>query len=316
MRHACLIIDAMLNASVPLSPVPRVNHDGIEGSSLPGGCYLARYGGGDDYAAAEPLVSAELPLDAAASPHWPALRQSLSEVTPSSLKLLHGFSTTALLPGGQPPAAEALAWRCQLCVSRMPATGGIPAAAASPMLHGWLFPTFGQEERKAHQKFPLLAIFGARGLDPPAGETPQWLPPAAGEWSWADQHVHRDEPVDLGGFTFCEVFYGSDMARVAPSFYAPDGGSARPAKFWLAAVDAEAGRGLLTLCVVLPPAAAAAAGSVDAVADDACEAALRAARTVGELAAALRVRWGGAVEWVSEDLPTLRQVMAGPARPG
>ena len=42
------------------------------------------------------------------------------------------------------------------------------------MLHGWLFPTFGQEERKAHQKFPLLAIFGASGLDPPAGEAPQW----------------------------------------------------------------------------------------------------------------------------------------------
>ena len=180
--------------------------------------------------------------------------------------------------------------------------GGSPAACASPMLHGWLFPSFGQEQRKAHQKFPLLAVFGASGIDPPADEAPQWLPTAAGVWSWADQHVHRDEPVDLGGFTFCEVFYGSDMARLAPSSSFAEGSAARPSKFWLAAIDSEAGRGLLTLCVVLPPVTAAA-DSTDAAADDSCEAALRAARTVGELAAALRARWGDAVSWVDEDFP-------------
>ena len=29
--------------------------------------------------------------------------------------------------------------------------------------------------------------------------------PSDGTFTWADQHVHKDEPVDLGGFTFCEV---------------------------------------------------------------------------------------------------------------
>jgi hypothetical protein len=32
-----------------MEPVDRVNVDGIEGSSIPGGLHLARYGGGDDY---------------------------------------------------------------------------------------------------------------------------------------------------------------------------------------------------------------------------------------------------------------------------
>jgi hypothetical protein len=32
-----------------MESVPRVNIDGIEGSSIPGGLHLARYGGGDDY---------------------------------------------------------------------------------------------------------------------------------------------------------------------------------------------------------------------------------------------------------------------------
>lgn len=37
------------------------------------------------------------------------------------------------------------------------------------------------------------------GLDPPV-----WLP-TDGTVGWADQHVHRDEPIDLGGFLFAEV---------------------------------------------------------------------------------------------------------------
>lgn len=107
---------------------------------------------------------------------------------------------------------------------------------------------------------------------------PSPLLPTDGRWSWADQHVHRDEPVDLGGFLFCEVFYGSDMARLAPV----PGGS--PATCWLAAVDAEAAQGLLTLCVILP----------EAEAGEGAEAALRDARTLADLAHALRSGWGEA----------------------
>lgn len=32
-----------------MEPVTRVNVDGVEGSSIPGGLHLAKYGGGDDY---------------------------------------------------------------------------------------------------------------------------------------------------------------------------------------------------------------------------------------------------------------------------
>ena len=37
-------------------PVERVNIDGLEGSSIPGGLHLARYGGGDDYRQVDPLL--------------------------------------------------------------------------------------------------------------------------------------------------------------------------------------------------------------------------------------------------------------------
>ena len=37
-----------------------VNMDGIEGSGLRAGAYVARYGGGDDFRAVEPLLSAEV----------------------------------------------------------------------------------------------------------------------------------------------------------------------------------------------------------------------------------------------------------------
>ncbi len=41
--------------------VPMVNMDGIVGSGLPRGAYVARYAGGDDFRAMEPLCSAIIP---------------------------------------------------------------------------------------------------------------------------------------------------------------------------------------------------------------------------------------------------------------
>jgi len=87
--------------------------------------------------------------------------------------------------------------------------------------------------------------------------------------------VHKDEPVDLGGFTFAEVFFGSDMARVAPA------DADAPMTAWVAAVDMEQARGLLTLCVCLPHVAPV-------------RPALREASTLWEVAAALRAQWGAA----------------------
>lgn len=41
-------------------PTAVVNMDGLEGSGLRAGAYVARYGGGDDFRAVEPLLSAEV----------------------------------------------------------------------------------------------------------------------------------------------------------------------------------------------------------------------------------------------------------------
>ena len=89
--------------------------------------------------------------------------------------------------------------------------------------------------------------------------------------------MHRDEPIDLGGFLFREVFFGSDMARVVSvhdfivqatrmtrlCFVGEYRQFARltlqavqekelPAFFWLTAVDVEAKRGLRSFCIIIP----------------------------------------------------------------
>jgi hypothetical protein len=150
--------------------VARVNVDGVEGSSIPGGVHLARYGGGDDYVQVEPLLSAwcdpePAPTsDAAAAgggvsvvvaaaaavasnststAAWAAACEQLPQVTPASLELLHGFSGAALLPSGAAPAAGSIAVERarHLLVSRMPPPEGAGCGPphASLMLHGWLF---------------------------------------------------------------------------------------------------------------------------------------------------------------------------------
>ena len=143
-------------------------------------------------------------------------------------------------------------------------------------LHGWLFSDFATTGRKAHQKFPLLGVFDAQNILPPTGSgddsvpAPEWLP-IDGAFGWADQHVHKDEPINLGdGFMFSEVFFGSDMARVGIA------DCALPAQFWLAAVDSETSKGVLTLCVLLPPSFPTAV-----------EAQLRQERTLESIAAVL-----------------------------
>ena len=40
--------------------LPVINMDGLEGSGLPQGPYVARYGGGDDYRAEVPLLNREV----------------------------------------------------------------------------------------------------------------------------------------------------------------------------------------------------------------------------------------------------------------
>ena len=144
------------------APVARVNIDGVEGSSIPGGLHLARYGGGDDYRQAEPLLSAwcvaapargdgapgagaaggaadaaAAAAAAAAMPGgglraaaqtgaWRAACAALPAVTADSLQLLHGFNLDEVLPRGCAPQPGALRLepRTQLLVSRLPAGGG------------------------------------------------------------------------------------------------------------------------------------------------------------------------------------------------
>eukprot|EP01052_Picozoa_sp_SAG31_P040122 SAG31_NODE_5732_length_2354_cov_6.233703_1_plen_317_part_00 len=259
--------DERPEAGPKLRPVARVNIDGVEGSSIPGGVHLARYGGGDDYAQVEPLVSAWRGTDgvavggagddgdAAESPTsttaWKLACERLPQVTPQSLQLLHGFSTAALLPSGVAPTPESLTVEpaCHLLVSRLPLPlAGGSSHHASLMLHGWLFPDYHASGRKAHQKFPLFSITATANIAVPTEPTPpQWLR-VDGQFSYADQHVHKDEPIDFGdGFIFCEVFFGSDMARVA----ALD--PTAPCSLWMVAVDVETSRALVAFCVLLPP---------------------------------------------------------------
>jgi hypothetical protein len=234
-----------------LVPLPGTNLDGIEGSHIPGGCHAARYGGGDEYQAVEPSLSLATLLQPINSDLWAECTASLERLRVSSLQWPHGYSEAGirLLPDDAAPPAASLTWgTVQLLVTRAPRSDGSAAQHLSLMLHGWLFRDFGASGRKAHQKFPLLAVFRPHNLSPPESRAgPEWLR-IDGSYGWADQHVHCDEPVDLGGFAFAEAFVGADMARVKVRE------PRQVATFWLAAIDTEASAGLLTLCIILPEA--------------------------------------------------------------
>ena len=228
------------------APVERVNMDGVEGSSMPGGLYAARYGGGDSYLSWEPILSLYSTVSATRIRCWSAVASALSNTTGEQLQRPHGYAESALLPNSKAPEPDAISWSLHLLVTK------IDSPWVNLYLHGWLFDEFVTSGRKAHQKFPLLAVFDAINVAPPPSSAdgmaaPEWLP-LGSAFGWADQHVHKDEPIDLGdGFMFSEVFFGSDMARVAIA------DCASPAAFWLAAVDSETAKGVLTLCVLLPP---------------------------------------------------------------
>jgi hypothetical protein len=219
---------------------------------------------------------------------------SLQAATPAGLKLIHGFSEAALLPSGKVPSLTQveLPDHVHLVVSRVPGAAANAFGVADPefaslMLHGWLFRNFGASDRKAHQKLPLISIHNGDNViaAPGAGlDAPQWLP-TNGEFGWADQHVHRDEPVDLGGFMFAEVFFGSDMARVGIS------DRQKPASCWVVAVDAEESRGLVSFVVMLPEATTEVGGEI---ADGELDALLKQASTPTDVATALRKRYGQA----------------------
>jgi hypothetical protein len=104
--------------------------------------HLARYGGGDDYRVAEPLLSVWCRGAVATSTAaWQGACTSLLAVSASSLQLLHGFSESALLPSGAAPAPGELdcASDVHLMISRMPPDAPAGETHASLMLHGWLF---------------------------------------------------------------------------------------------------------------------------------------------------------------------------------
>ena len=267
-------------------PVVRVNMDGVEGSSIPGGLHLARYGGGDAYRQVDPLLSVWCKGTAATeTAAWSIASAALPRCTIESRSLLPGFNADEVLPGGAAPTADALACapHVHLVVSRMPpsdAAATDQAAAcvaphASLMLHGWLFDQYAASGRKAHQLFPLFSLSGGSNLAPPRQDEPAWLR-IDGEFSYADQHVHKDEPIDLGGFIFCECFFGSDMARVAPL------DPKVPCCCWATAVDVESARALVALVVLLPSEGGSAA----------VDAAITAAATAGEVAGAIKAAWG------------------------
>ena len=277
--------DPLLARTSIFKPIEHVNMDGIEGSGIPGACYAARYGGGDDFCAVEPILSLQTNKPPKSLRCWPAVERAMQQTSDISLLRPPGYAEAML----RPPSAIPVDWQAtHLLVTRLPL--GQPACA-SLMLHGWLFSDFGTSNAKARQGFPLLAVLEASNLAPLGGDgraEPQWLPPDGGHFGWADQHVHRDEPMDLGGFPFAEVFFGSDMAKVAPA------NPAQLATLWLAAIDQAAirmdgalptpSRGLLTLVILLP---ADASPTVD-------QALRRAVPDAAGIAAALRSALGEA----------------------
>ena len=254
----------------------------------------------------DPLVSAWCPaIQPQTLAVFEAAERALDEVTPEGLALLDGFSRAALLPSGNAPSLRdvSLPASVHLVVSRVPPRGAHAAAApgaadpvfASLMLHGWLFDSFAAADRKAHQKFPLFSLHKPHNLLPSPGgglDPPVWLPTTTGAFGWADQHVHRDEPIDLGGFLFAEVFFGSDMARVGVA------DPLLPAMAWVVAVDSEDLRGIVALCVFLPD-------SDHEQADTEADAELKAAVTPADVAATLRRRYGDGANLIAVEVETL-----------
>lgn len=252
----------------------------------------------------DPLVSAWCPAcPPQAYPAFAHVEPALDAVTPQGLALLDGFSTAALLPSGKAPSLADISFppAVQLVVSRMPpggmlaAPGGADPPFTSLMLHGWLFESFAASDRKAHQKFPLISVSPIHNILPAPGgglDPPVWLPTATRAFGWADQHVHRDEPVDLGGFLFAEVFFGSDMARVGVT------DKSVPAAVWVVAVDSEDSRGLVTLCVMLPDTSGSEA-------DTQMDAELKHASTPSDVATALTRRYGAHAETIAAQVESL-----------
>jgi len=273
-------------------------------TEIPGGLHVARYGGGGDYASVEPLVSCWVTsAEAGSSAAWDAARSTLAECTVESLQLgAFAEAFASVLPGAAIQVAEELRVEpaVHLVVSRMPATEPemrdvynaelgdyekkivVPEGHGSLMLHGFLFSEYYSSGRLAHQKFPLLAVTSPRNVAPP-GEGPQWLR-IDGKFVYADQHVHADQGVDIGlpdGQLFAEVFFGSDMARVALE------DPQSPASLWAVGLDLECGRAIVARVALLP--------SVDAAqveAEAAVDHAIKAASSMREVREAMRARWG------------------------
>lgn len=84
------------------------------------------------------------------------------------------------------------------------------------------------------------------------------------------------------------------MARVAPE------DESAPASVWVAAVDTETGRAMVSLAVLLPEAVTA-----EEEAEAALESAMAAAVVPADVATALRVRWPVAAEPVAAELERL-----------
>jgi len=165
-----------------------------------------------------------------------------------------------------------------------------PGQHASVMVHGWLFGEFLASDRRAHQCFPLFSITAPRNVAVPVASDlanpRQWLRTAAGDgrYTYADQHVHRDEPVDLGGLFFSEVFQGSDMARFALA------DRSLPASFSATVVDVESRRAMVAVVVLLP-----GDPDDDAAADAIVDAAIRSAASPADIGKAIGTRWGSEI---------------------
>ncbi len=241
--------------------IDKVNMDGIQGSGI-APVFIAKYGGGDAFQYIEPTLSIETNINMKETNFYinDFLKESMSCITCDSLSLLHGFNHDALLPSGKSPSVDDFQWKnVHFLLSHIPppTIDNDADNYFNIMLHGLLFPNYYKSGRKAHQKFPLLAIFGGNNVadapldskDNPWSTNPQCIYAGKneGKFTWADQHVHKDEPIDFGdGFVFCEVFFGSDMARV--SIADPN----MPASFWVCALDMESKNAFLTYCVLLP----------------------------------------------------------------
>ena len=227
---------------------------------------VGRYGGGDEQRTASTLLQAPLSQIAdkdeaeGASANVDALLATLkSRATQEANKTISGLRGNAqwadivLVDGANRTLdVDAIEWEHLASVSDVSSLVDTSAGdTVNLMLQGWVCDAnCASGERLGSSNWPLIGVFGTRGLSPPPppSEVGQ-LDPFCGWQSMnpADQHAHWvDEIVEIDGFelNLSDWHFGSDMARLLLD-------QDVISTAWVAAIDPKRLRGLIVFLVLV-----------------------------------------------------------------